>query len=149
MLTRVSAPKTTPSAYSHATMVVPVCGASLAGSKAMMMMARVRSASAVRQGLTRRLVDSSPRRAEKRAIATTQIVVATSTMTTDGARRLGACHNALVTALLTDTYQLTMAYAYWRNARTIDERCLNCSFVRIHFTASSPCSRDWRRRCDS
>ena len=53
--------------------------------------------------------------AEKRAIATTQIVVATSTMTTDGARRLGACHNALVTALLTDTYQLTMAYAYWRN----------------------------------
>ena len=31
------------------------------------------------------------------------------------ARVLGAPHNALVTALLTDTYQLTMAYAYWRN----------------------------------
>jgi nicotinate phosphoribosyltransferase len=34
----------------------------------------------------------------------------------DGAtRRLGRPHNALVTSLLTDTYQLTMAYAYWRN----------------------------------
>ena len=30
-------------------------------------------------------------------------------------RRLGRPHNALVTSLLTDTYQLTMAYAYWRN----------------------------------
>ncbi|CEF96681.1 Nicotinate phosphoribosyltransferase-like [Ostreococcus tauri] len=29
--------------------------------------------------------------------------------------RLPPCHNALVTALLTDTYQLTMAYAYWKN----------------------------------
>ena len=58
VLTRVSAPKTTPSAYSHATMVVPVCGASLAGSKAMMMMARA-SASAA-------LVDSSTRRRDAR-----------------------------------------------------------------------------------
>lgn len=31
------------------------------------------------------------------------------------ARILEKPHNALVTALLTDTYQLTMAYAYWRN----------------------------------
>jgi len=31
------------------------------------------------------------------------------------ASALPRCHNALVTALLTDTYQLTMAYAYWKN----------------------------------
>lgn len=31
------------------------------------------------------------------------------------ANALPRCHNALVTALLTDTYQLTMAYAYWKN----------------------------------
>ena len=31
------------------------------------------------------------------------------------ASALPKCHNALVTALLTDTYQLTMAYAYWKN----------------------------------
>lgn len=30
-------------------------------------------------------------------------------------RKLGPCHNSLTTALLTDTYQITMAYAYWRN----------------------------------
>ena len=34
---------------------------------------------------------------------------------TASARALPPCHNALVTALLTDTYQLTMAYAYWKN----------------------------------
>ena len=130
VLTRVSAPKTTPSAYSHATMVVPVCGASLAGSKAMMMMARVRVGECRSSGphsSARRLVAETL--AEKRAIATTQIVVATSTMTTDGARRLGACHNALVTALLTDTYQLTMAYAYWRNG-THDRRAVFELFFR-------------------
>ena len=128
VLTRVSAPKTTPSAYSHATMVVPVCGASLAGSKAMMMMARVGECrSSGPHSSTRRLVAET--RAEKRAIATTRIVVATSTMTTDGARRLGACHNALVTALLTDTYQLTMAYAYWRNG-THDRRAVFELFFR-------------------
>jgi len=128
VLTRVSAPKTTPSAYSHATTVVPVCGASLAGSKAMMMMARVGECrSSGPHSSTRRLVAET--RAEKRAIATTRIVVATSTMTTDGARRLGACHNALVTALLTDTYQLTMAYAYWRNG-THDRRAVFELFFR-------------------
>ena len=128
VLTRVSAPKTTPSAYSHATMVVPVCGASLAGSKAMMTKARVGECrSSGPHSSTRRLVAET--RAEKRAIATTRIVVATSTMTTDGARRLGACHNALVTALLTDTYQLTMAYAYWRNG-THDRRAVFELFFR-------------------
>ena len=128
VLTRVSAPKTTPSAYSHATMVVPVCGASLAGSKAMMMMARVGECrSSGPHSSPRRLVAETL--AEKRAIATTRIVVATSTMTTDGARRLGACHNALVTALLTDTYQLTMAYAYWRNG-THDRRAVFELFFR-------------------
>ena len=30
-------------------------------------------------------------------------------------RRLPRCHNSLTTALLVDTYQITMAYAYWRN----------------------------------
>ena len=32
-----------------------------------------------------------------------------------GKRKLPPCHNNLTTALLTDTYQVTMAYAYWRN----------------------------------
>lgn len=30
-------------------------------------------------------------------------------------RKLPPCHNSLTTALLTDTYQITMAYAYWKN----------------------------------
>jgi nicotinate phosphoribosyltransferase len=29
--------------------------------------------------------------------------------------RLPRCHNSLTTALLVDTYQVTMAYAYWKN----------------------------------
>mmetsp|Transcript_8827 Transcript_8827/g.32342 ORF Transcript_8827/g.32342 Transcript_8827/m.32342 type:complete len:86 (-) Transcript_8827:2171-2428(-) len=29
--------------------------------------------------------------------------------------RLPPCHNSLTTALLMDTYQITMAYAYWKN----------------------------------
>ena len=48
-----------------------------------------------------------------------------------GARRLGRCHNALVTALLTDTYQLTMAYAYWRNG-THDRRAVFELFFRAN-----------------
>lgn len=32
-----------------------------------------------------------------------------------GRTKLPPCHNNLTTALLTDTYQVTMAYAYWRN----------------------------------
>ena len=31
------------------------------------------------------------------------------------ARKLPPCHNSLATALLVDTYQITMAYAYWKN----------------------------------
>ena len=31
------------------------------------------------------------------------------------ARLLPPCHNSLTTALLMDTYQITMAYAYWKN----------------------------------
>ena len=30
-------------------------------------------------------------------------------------RKLPPCHNSLATALLVDTYQITMAYAYWKN----------------------------------
>ena len=32
-----------------------------------------------------------------------------------GARRMPPCTNNLTTALLMDTYQITMAYAYWKN----------------------------------
>lgn len=44
---------------------------------------------------------------------------------------MGRCHNALVTALLTDTYQLTMAYAYWRNG-THDRRAVFELFFRAN-----------------
>ena len=30
-------------------------------------------------------------------------------------RKLPPCHNSLATALLVDAYQITMAYAYWKN----------------------------------
>ena len=33
----------------------------------------------------------------------------------EGGRKLPPCHNSLTTALLMDTYQITMAYAYWKN----------------------------------
>ena len=33
----------------------------------------------------------------------------------EGDRKLPPCHNSLTTALLMDTYQITMAYAYWKN----------------------------------
>ena len=48
--------------------------------------------------------------------------------------KLGPCHNSLTTALLTDTYQLTMAYAYWRNGNHLRPAAFDLLFRKNPFT---------------
>jgi hypothetical protein len=59
------------------------------------------------------IIDASAARPEEDSyvIACIQTVI----MAPRGGRKLPPCHNSLTTALLTDTYQITMAYAYWKN----------------------------------
>ena len=41
--------------------------------------------------------------------------------------------NGLVQALMTDLYQITMAYAYWQNERTSDRACFDLFFRKNPF----------------
>ena len=50
------------------------------------------------------------------------------------------CTNNLTTALLMDTYQITMAYAYWKNGTHERPAAFDLLFRKTPSAASSPCS---------
>lgn len=50
-----------------------------------------------------------------------------------GGRKLPPCRNSLSTSLLTDTYQITMAYAYWKNGTHVRSAAFDLFFRKNPF----------------